>query len=426
MTPSPTPSPSKRKSTPAEFSASLTEFSASAERLRRALRAAIASVVEGTATTRVLADRLGIDKSLAWKCVRLATVVDVASVLADIPGARGWPKVLKQFTAAGCPKDLVAEVDAAMREIRERLSRRGIERPMVLAMAGGLLDNKRQQTSMLRHRRNHFVATAGIYGASVKARLGARLLAPCRADPTGRSADIVSVSIIEGLERSRPGMPFEIFAPSHTTDSSTFGPIDASGALPPLLERFSSSISLGVEIRASESGAPGVVEFLQRRPDRTEPLRLAFGEVGKGIVPRYATPDDDLIELGMPTGQAAECHVLVSLLHRDLELASEPQAALYGTLVQQRYRTKWAERLRLPLEAQVAELKEPTVPPSLRRIEKTWHELLRYGAQSIGRELSEFRVFQIVVPYPPAPSSLVVRWRRPDAPTGATSSGMHG
>ena len=402
-----------------EFSASLSDFAAAAERLRQALRVAVGAVLDGPATTRPLADRLGIDKTLAWKCVRLATVPDPASVLADLPGARGWPKVLGGFREAGCPAGLVDEVDAAMREIREQLSTRGMDRAMVLAMAGGLMDDERRRSRMLRFRRDHFRASSAIFGVSMKARIGAVLLAPSRADPGGASADLAAISILEGLDRSRPGTPCEVFAPliptrrSGADSSPTVAAIDPDSPLPPLLGQFSSPHSIGVEIRAGESGVPGVVEFLQRRPDRTGPLRLASGEFACDFAPRWADPDDDLIELGMPSGNPTEWQVMTLLIHRDLELASDVQVALYATLAQRRDRVKWAERLRLPLEAQVVELREPTLPSALRKLDQVHRDLIECGATAIGRTTADFRCFQVVVPHPPLPSSLVLRWRRP-------------
>jgi len=410
-----------------EFSASLTEFATAAERLRQALRTAIAAVLDGPATTRPLADRLGIDKTLAWKCVRLASVPDPASVLADLPGARGWPKVLGGFREAGCPDGLITEVDAAMREIRERLSTRGIDRGTVLAMAGGLMDDERRRSRMLRFRRDHFRASSAIFGISMKARIGAVLFAPSQADPDGASADLAAVSILEGLDRSRPGMPCEVFAPFIPTRRAgadrppTVAAIDPASELPPLLERFSSPHSIGVEVRPSESGDPGVFEFLQRRPDRTGPLRIASGEFARDFAPRWADPDDDLIEMGMPTGNPTEWQVMTVLLHRELEIASDVQVALYATLVQRRDRNRWAERLRLPLEARVTEMREPSLPSALRKLDRVHRELVDCGAASIGRAASEFRCFQTVVHYPPVPSSIVMRWRRPnraDLPAG--------
>jgi len=409
-----------RKQSHPEFSANLSDFASAAMRLRRALRAATGAVLTETWTSRSLGERLGIDKSLAWKCMRLSAVADVASVLTDLPGARGWPKILAGFRKAGCPEDLVAEIDAAMRQIRERLPARGVDRPMVAAMAGGLLDTERQRARMMRFRRDHFRASSAIFGISLKARMGVLMFAPSRTDPEGCSADMAALSILEGLERSRPGMPCEVFAPIiPTARPGVPGPpkvaaIEPTSALPPLLEQFSSPLALGVEIRASESGVPGVIEFLQRRSDRSDPLRLVAGEVAHSFAPRWADPDDDLIEMGMPTGNPTEWQVMTVLVHRELKIASDVQVALYATLVQRRDRNRWAERLRLPLEARVTETREPSLPSALRKLDRVHRELVDCGAAAIGRAASEFRCFQTVVHYPPVPSSIVMRWRRPN------------
>ena len=76
--------------------------------------------------------------------------------------------------------------------------------------------------------------------------------------------------------------------------------------------------------------------------------------------------------------------------------------------------TRWHENHRLPLERELSEIGSPRLPQALAGVREAYASLIELGATTIGRPLSEFQAYRVVVPWPPMHASLLVTWRLVD------------
>lgn len=408
-----------------DFRPILAELDGAAADLRRTLRAAIEEVLpKGVAlSSRSCADRLGIDKTLGWACIRIATVADVSATLGALPGRPGWTQVIRGLRTARCPIAMVDAADAAFMAIYERMSTRGLGREAIRAIAAGQLDTGRERVRNTRIRKQMFEATRLVWGVSRAAAVGAHLVAPSRKDPS--LADVASVYLVHDLQRHRLGPPWNVFTSSYSLRgaaeagrSEILGaPLDpASGC--PFMPEFSSPGSFGSELLGMNAGTRWICDFVDRSPTRRGPLRAGFGEVSRSIGPRWQTPDDPPIWLGMPSGTPTGWNVFDVLIHREITLATQPYASLYATIVHEPFRRDWADRTRLPLDDDTTIAPKAALPDPLRSISAEYRKVLVKAAAALGEDLDAFTIHRTVTRHQPTPTTMIVRFNLAEKPKG--------
>ena len=406
-----------------DFRPILRELTDSAMEVRRSLRAAILAVLPpGTDfTSRRIADVLGLDKTSGWRCVRVATIADVAGILGSLPRGRGWSKILEALERTGCPDDALASLRAAVDGLHDRIVRRGISQAMLEVIAAGELDDAARKIVLRRIRQQHFESTLLVLGVSARTRMGATIVAPAQG---GDVADVVGVTLVDGLERHRDGPPWNIhvgFTPLRR------GRRDAeadTAEASPFLPAWSTPDTLGEEVVAEHVEGRWRFDFVSRRPDDPDPIRVALCESIRGTGPLRTDDPDKLVTFAMPHGLPVQSTVFDLLLHRSIEPSAIPYAALYATIDRDANgsaRSDWPETTRLPLDAATTEIDDPDLPEPLEDLSQTWRELLEHGAdllerspdRSLDRALDEFRIHRTFIPHPPVPATVVVRWGLP-------------
>ena len=380
-------------------------------RLREAVRVALDTRPKARMGARSCAREFGFDKSIGWKIYQIAYSNDFVTALAAIPGARGWEIVLGKFEGMRVAPDQIARIKSALAEFERQLADRRIDRSMLSGMAAAIDDTEESRRQMLRLRKQGSDAMAVILGVHVELRIGTYLLAPSK---TPGMIDVAASTIISGLERRRPGPPWELFKPIGNYDSAG-KPIDrpavplSAGDRAPLIEDLSS-----VGIDASEVVArhdlPGAFDFVGRRPTRGEPLTLVFAEVAEAVGPARQQPDEKDIEMSMPITKPTTTAVLDILLHRDLPRGGDPTAALYASSGVVQRSPSSRERLRLSLETTVSKVPSLQVAEASGAVNDRYAELVRRIASSRGMVASDFDCFRIVVAHPPVPCTVMMRW----------------
>ena len=401
---------------PIDFTPLLRDLTAAATQVRTTLRPALRAVLPPDAdfTSRQIAEAIGLDKTLGWRCLRIATIADEAAILGSLPREKGWKKILDGLDAAGCPDDLLRELREAIGIVTERLSDSGLSRDTLAVIAAGELDDQGQHESMRHLRRQHFEAGRLIWGISSRIELSAQLVAPA-AD--GVMCDVAGVVLVDGVTRHRDGPPWNIYAglrpgavePDKQPDLTTAPMLDAWSTA----DQTAGEISIG-----ATSDGRWRYDLVGLRQDRGGAgIRLAFRETLRNVGALYASEDDEPVVQSAPFGVPKEYTVVDLLLHESIHPSSMPYAALYATLDRQaRTRVSWPETTRLPLDFRTERLETPFLPDGFRDLDETWTEVLEAGAESLGRNLNEFRIHRTCIAYPPIPSTLVVRWGLPTAP----------
>jgi len=396
-----------------DFRPILLEMTESALRIRSTLRNAIKAVLppDSDFTSRQIADVLGLDKTSGWRCVRMATIADVAGILGSLPRGKGWGKILAGLAGAGCPEAQLSELRSAVDDLQNRIVRRGISPATLEVIAAGERDDESRKTLVRRIRQQHFESTMLTVGVSARARIGAMIVAP---NEDGRSADLVGVTLIEGLERHRAGPPWNIHVGLQSMDGG--GPPESVKESSPWLARWSRPDRLGEEVIAEIDNGRWRIDFVDRSPTSSETVRVACCETMHRAGPLHATDPDEVVTMLMPHGLAVQVAVFDILLHRSIRPSAVPYAALYATLdriTRGEDRTDCPETTRLPLESTTEAVDGPDLAGSVTDLSPVWCELLAHGAGTLGFEVSEFVVHRTIVDHPPVPCSVTVRWGLP-------------
>lgn len=406
-----------------DFRPILHELDTATAELRQALRDAIERVLpEGTPlSSRSCAEALGIDKTLGWSCMRIATIADVGAILGSLPGRPGWSKVMRGLRQAKCPPSSIEAADAAFKGVYERIGARGLDRKAIRAIAAGRLDAARHRDNEARIRRQQHESARLVWGVSRQATLAAHLVAPARKDAS--SVDLASVVIASDLQRHRLGPPWNIFAsvytyavPSASAATPILGePLDPGSGCP-LMPEFTSPGAFGSELLGGWSGGRWLCDFADRSPSRHRPLQVAFGEVSRCIGGRWQSPGEPPVALALPAGMPTATSIFDVMLHREIVTSTSPFAALYATIVHDPSRREWPDRTRLPMATETTVVPGPALPASLRAVAAPYRRLLTLAAAALDSELDEFVVHRTVVEHQPIPTTTVVRFNLASRP----------
>ncbi len=396
-----------------DFRPILRELTDSALEVRQTLRAALRSVLppEADFTSRQIADPLGLDKTLGWRCLRIATIADVAGILGSLPGDKAWRKVLESLARRGCPEAQLTSLAEAVETLTNRISLRGLSRETLKVIAAGELDDQGQQEALHRIWQQQFESARLIWGVSARADIGAVLVAP---SAEGGMADIAAVTLLDELERHRDGPPWNIHVALGVHETATTERLQIETC--PFLPQWSRPDVLGEELIGDVIRDRWRFDFVGRRPDRTDGIRVALSETLRRVGPLTAGQPDELVSHAMPHGLPAEIAIFDVFLHRSIQPSATPYAALYATIdrvASGAGRRSWPETTRLPLDSRTAELDRIDLPDSIADLSDTYREILAHATATLGGSLTDFRVHRTAIPHPPLPTTTVVRWGLP-------------
>jgi hypothetical protein len=395
-----------------DFQTIANDVSEAAMRLAHALRTAMHDVLPGQEGVRALGRSLRIDKNIASNAMRIVRAPDAATVLAALPGARAMATLIGAIEQAGATQAHIAALARAHAALRETLGTRGYDPRAVRALSAGAQDPKRVRDELRKAHRQSFEAARVIWGMHVRARIGAQLIAP---SDDGTSCDLAALMLVHDIDRLGPGPMRIVYAPLiRYGDSSPAArgglPLGDDPRIPALIRTLSSAGITDDEIGAGEGPLAQHAAFKARRADRSGPLGLCFGEVIRRIGSAYRTTPDSSGEAALPIGCATGVGQLDLLFHRSLVRGGDPVAAHYASHVRIGAAPDWSGALRLPMHESVEEVAAGDLPHALRAVAPAYRALLERGAGALGHRLQDFVCFRLSMPYPPAPSTLLLRW----------------
>jgi len=402
---------------------SLAEVLEAADALRAATRAAVAPLVRSDDGARACARTLGLDKSLGWKIHQIAFCTESVDALSAMPGSRGWEIALQGLATAGADAEAVARVRAAHLAFERALLDGRIDRKTLAGMVAALADNDSGRRQILRMRKSATESSALLYGAHMVARIGAYLVMPSRSKPG--FVDLAALTILEGIERRRPGNPWPIYTPMfrHPTGSlamqlATELALDADdkGGFRSLVRSLSSPDLGRDEIAPSAIPGSRAITFLSRSASRGAPLRLAFAESLPAAGSAYATPGDEEVYMGLPPGTPCDMAVFDVLIHRDVARGSDPESRyslrqISSNSSPDEISAAMHEHNELPVDAEVTRPESLRLAGMLSSANSAYEALAGRATQAFGYRASDFEIFRTAVEYPPVPGMLITSWR---------------
>jgi hypothetical protein len=358
-------------------------------RLRAAVKVALDSKPKARHGARACAREFGFDKSIGWKVYQIGYEADAVTVLGAIPGARGWEIVLGKFAASRVDEAVVAEIKSALEAFESELTTRRIDRATLASMAAASGDTEDNSRQLLRLRKQASDALAVIFGVHANARVGGYL---CMLGASTGMVDVESITMLEGLERRRPGAAWVVHEP--LTSGPCCQPSDSPTVL---LSDFSSKDLQPSEIAPSAQN-PAVFEFNARSPERSEPLVACFAESSK-----HRREECGLrIPVDVPTSVC----VFDVFLHKDVAKSRNLRVELYAGVAKGSTVAAHA----IPVDAHVSQPTSLHVGDLSHQANTSYAAACDRSARQQGADLSHFVCHRVTIPHPPVPCTVHITW----------------
>ena len=355
-----------------------------------------------------------LDKSLAWKVYHVAYASQMLSALAAMPGLRGWEIAIAEFRARTTSDALLSQLTAAIGNFEAYLAERRIDRRILAGMvaAAGVGDESTRQ--MLALRKTASEAAGLILGVQLHARIACYLVAP---SATEGLVDSAAVTIFDGLERRRSGVPAVLYIPQQfrRDESAAFGHYGGLAAAAddfPLIADLSTPGILGneLQIEPPRPGRQREFNFLSPVPGRTERLVAVFGEIGRALGSARCTETDKTAELGLPLTLPASLVVYDICVHRSLPRGSEPIVEHFSTPDATHAQRFMRDRSVLPLDAGLELVTSSDIDGVSDATNGKYRELCARAASALGNSIDEYDRYRVALPYPTTPSALLASW----------------
>ncbi|MBL1218123.1 MAG: hypothetical protein D8M59_11580 [Planctomycetes bacterium] len=387
----------------------------------------LASVLEATCgqgdvPITAICERLGIHRKLAWQVRNVAyspdpfravrympTEAGLNTLAASIGGQCGMPDLAESVRLAGQTYARLVEVHAGDRTSMEMLVE-SCATAAAAATAGP--GSEGDESADIKWRERSFQGNSFTWGAYAKTQLSASVLNYSAAKPGW--FDQVQVRGLMSLKRVRPnvrwivGQSVVIDGDDPNPRAPVREPIDAAAAAEmggvPLLPEFCSSPLPQLERRPAEQGLLND-ELLPAPVGTIGQQTIVTGEVIRALAPAYATSHNKRALFGAVVRTPSEVFMYDQFVHRDLFPGVERELCVFSELNSQ---IAQDESDRLPISAAIehrgcgiGSARSPDVPGYMK--------LLQYVFDCMGWEPREFELYRIRVPYPPMPSSVVIR-----------------
>lgn len=390
--------------------------------LRRSLRALYEAVGADAARPQAVARQFGLNKNLTWKIAKLLGQGDQLEAVANVPGAEGIGILLGAMEREGAPGAVVDAVRSDFDAFEAMMRSHAGDRATLDLLIDGMAQGSR---ALEVSRKLAFRGNSGVWGLQARVRSSLQVLAPT-AGRSDRLDEVVAAGLHDIL-RLRPVQGWPIFRFHHygideggSARPREYIPIEPpSDADEPALIVRSFCSPPGAEVRSVRQGSDIRHELVDGPIGQRGAVSFVFGSIERGAFGRYADPASRDPEYGevvafvtLPT-ELVQMDVLV---HRSMLHEFEPEFGVYGRPFGG-FDTDAAsrEQFRLPIAGEIERLdlaKDSLDTEDLP--ERT--ELATMVVERGGWSLHDFVAFRATVPYPPMPSSVVMRYRLPAAP----------
>ena len=413
---------SERSSTEFRFARDRAE--ASARALAAAVRAALGTLAYESGGARSCGRALRLERTLGWKLWRVAHASDLPSLLRTLPGRRGWDQILLALQRQALAPAATDGVRAAAREMLAIVGELQRHPALFRALGGGGVDRAIERERMVAARRKASRANERVHGLHAGLTAVTALIAP---KGRSRNLSLACAATFDRISRSRPGMPWPLYARLATLDTRTgtrkLGtPVDRTSPLEPIVLDLCSGDALDGALKVGERDGGVFLEIADLHAGPSGDFRVSTAEYVRSTgTPAKASLDPVHLRLGiyLPT----DLVVLGVLTHRSMPLTTTPAPWLCGTPLSIRSLGGWHEETRLPLEGESEPIAVGELGKGIGTAGPVHLALLRRTAAALGTGLDEFVAHRVRVPFPPlfgsvfmsfelAPAASVERARR--------------
>lgn len=407
---------------------------ACAAALSDACRAALDATVDDPTAVRAAGRTLGLDKTIAWKLVRIAHATDPREVFALLPGPRGWTRIHEALIATEGGDPLADEVRRAVAALDAEATARGIPRSRIRSWSAtdvrgpdGPRSN-RVASERERVRETLTQANVAIWGVGATAILRSFILAP--ADEPGRCR-AATVTTLHGLHRTRPGpeWPIHRIIRVRNEDATAEDRIDRPIDRPSPID--------GTVIDCRDLCTPGGLDdtgtietgtgtFRTFRGDRTGPsdrIDLVFPDLPDATAPMFATTPGESVELGLSIRIPCSLALIDVLRDRGLPWPDAPQRWSFSDIgglptppaLEPLHRMPMSE----PIEGPTRVVSNDDLRPGADTVSDAVREAHATAVQrvlaALGIEATTLVRHRLRVAHPPLSTGIRIAWPLPEA-----------
>ena len=377
--------------------------------LSDACRQALEATVDEPTMARAAGRTLGLDKTIAWKLVRIAYATDPGEVFGVLPGPRGWTRVYAALDATDIGESATGLLRRAVDALDAEASARGIARSRIRSWSAGATPaaTDRGASEVERVRETLTKANTAIWGIGGTAIFRTIIARP--GDEPG-AFGIATVTTLHGLHRTRPGPEWPIHREIRVQDGerADVTTIDCTDLCSP-----GSLDDAGVV-----EGRAGL--FRTFRGDRTGPsdrVDLVFAEVLTPTTSMFSAIRNEQVELELPIRVPATLAVIDAFVHDDLSWPTAPQHWAYSDIgaipmpvaQQPLHRMPMTERIEEPARIQPDDL-APTAPAISDDARQAHATAIQRVLEAIECDAANFTRHRLRVSHPPLSSSIRMAW----------------
>ncbi len=389
------------------FESDLAQVAAS---LSRAFARVIEHVSPDSRAVTSLAERLGVHRKLAWQLSKIAYTTDPFEAARHMPTPRALESLLADLHTrvpagmASAASEAVARFEAVLTTHADTR----VEREMLLDSFAPARDPETDA----RWRQQAFVGNSYTWGAHCRLLLALCILTP--SDDRDLYFHAVQVRGLIGFRQTRRAVRWLVNQAVVADDASRITrdlertPLDPEAADAnqgvPLLPEFCSDPPPPL-IRSTAPDGMVHDEFVEAEPGRKGERSLVTAEIVRNLAPTHATPNDRVAHFGTAVRTPAE------VLHFDLFV----HAGLFGD-VRRELRVfsdvanpmAFADHDAIDIAAEIERLgtgltyaHTPDLP--------AYDQLAESVFTRLNRDPGEYELYRVRVPYPPMPTTVMVR-----------------
>lgn len=355
-----------------------------------------------------IAQRLGVDKTLAWKMARFMGEESSGKAFRYLPGETGIEILLRAVGDQGVVETRIEATRKAVTDLRAFIREQAGDRRAFEAMVSS---NHREGKAELEHRRQLFRANSAIWGVRGSAQTLTIILRPSETE-----ADMLDVAQLGGLvelERLRTDLPWIVrrLRASNDSDSSRYAikrvALDSDQEGPPLFRAYCSTPM--PKLRQFEDESGWVYDELVPGPvGRSGATTCILAEKHLGVLPAKRSEENTAGRYSVTVRTPVEGVLFDVLLHKDLAHFGEAEMRTYG-LLEGRPTAGGGTLNAIPLyEPEAAQrLGSPAILQSGRL---PWYAgMVREAISRAGwGSLSDYRGYRMEIEYPAIPCDLTL------------------
>ncbi len=384
--------------------------------LQNALRALYAAVGADPARPQEVSRQFKLNKNLTWKVAKVMQSADPIEAVPLIPGSEGMEILLSAMEASGPHAASVGVVRSTLAAFEDMVRIHVGDRPTLELLMDGM---SRGGRALEVSRKLGFRGNSGIWGVQARVRSLTQFLAPNPDHP--EMLDMAIVGGLHDIRRLRPvqGWPLFRFSTYDTVGTELPGggnlqalELPANSGEPHLVMR-SFCAPAGAEVRSIKTEKDISHELMDGPVGARGSVTFVFGGLERSAVPRYSSAlrqSPEYGEMGALVTMPTEFVHVDILVHRDLLDSFVPELVVYGRpFGGAALEPATRENYRLPIDEPIVRI-DPARDSFATDMLPEQQNLVDAVFARAGWNRRDFSGFRAGVPYPPMPSTVMIRY----------------